>query len=125
MQAGIRRVLSVTVLIVLLGLPLSAMAAQGQATFTLTVKSAFAHTSTSLASTHAASLFQDQTFMITGRSADEQWLRLDYAGARTEVWILAALGTVGGNLDSVPVATAAEPADVPAAEPGPGQVQVA
>jgi hypothetical protein len=113
------------VLIVLLGLPLSALAAQGQVTFTLTTKSAFAHTSASLASMHAASLFQGQTFVVDGRSADGQWLRLDYAGARTEAWIMASLGKVGGNLDSVPVAAGAEVADVPAAsaQPGSGQAQ--
>jgi hypothetical protein len=72
-------------------------------TFTLAVKSAFAHAAPSNASRRAASLFKGQTFVINGQTADGQWLRLDYAGITTEAWILKAYGTVNGDLSSVPV----------------------
>jgi hypothetical protein len=102
--AWVRRVLSASVLLVFLALPLSGAAAQGPVTFTMNIKSAFAHAQPDLASQRAASLFQGNTFVVNGRSADGLWVRLDYAGARTEAWIPISLGTLGGDLNSVPVA---------------------
>ncbi len=101
-----------------LALPLSSAGAQGEVTFTLNVKSAFAQTGPDLGDERAASLFQGQTYVIVGRSADGQWVRLDYAGARTDVWILISLGTIGGELSSVPVVAPNTPANEPQATPG-------
>ncbi len=102
-------------------LPLSNVGAQGPATFTLNVKSAFAQTGPDLGNERAASLFQGQTYTIVGRSADGLWVRLDYAGARTDVWILISLGTIGGKLSDVPVVAPNMPANAP--QPAPGSPQ--
>jgi hypothetical protein len=113
------RALCVCVLLALLALPLSSAGAQGQVTFTLNFKSAFAHVQPDNDTQRAASLFQGQTFLVNARSADGLWLRLDYTGARTEVWIGANLGTIGGDLKDVPVAAAGVPAsDIPGSAPG-------
>jgi hypothetical protein len=95
-------------------LPLSSASAQGQVTFTLNVKSAFAHAAPDLGSQRTASLFEGQTYVVAGRSADGLWVRLDYAGIRTEAWIAVWLGTVGGELRSVPVVAPSTPAGLPA-----------
>jgi len=109
------RALWACVLLVWLAAPLSSAGAQGQVTFTLTLKSAFAHALPDNSSQRAASLFRGQTFLVNARSEDGLWVRLDYAGARTEAWIVVSLGTIGGNLKDVPVAAASLPgADLPA-----------
>ena len=117
------RALCVCVLLTLLAMPLNSAGAQGQVTFTLNIKSAFAHTQPANDAQRAASLFLGQTFLVNARSSDELWVRLDYAGARTEVWIGANLGTIGGNLKDVPVKAANLPAATgqPASDP-PGSV---
>ncbi len=99
---SVRRALAAVVLFVLLAVPLSAFASTG-VTFSLTRKSAFAHVSTDMLSQRAASLFQGQTYAVTGRTADNLWLRLDIAGLRTEAWVPASFGTVAGDLQQVPV----------------------
>ena len=121
-QAWGRRGLSAAVLLVLLTLPLSSAAAQGQVTFTLNIKSAFALTRPDFGTQWAASLFKDQTLVVTGRSADGLWVRLDYAGARTDAWILISLGTLGGDLSSVPVVAANVDSAPPAAGTNGGTV---
>lgn len=98
----LRRALAALVLFVLLAVPLSAFAATG-VTFTLTRKSAFAHVTTDMGSQRAASLFQGQTYAVTGRTADNVWVRLDYAGIRTEAWMQVGFGTLSGDLKNVPV----------------------
>ena len=113
----LRRVLSAWLLLVVLAFPLASAGAQGQVTYTLNVKSAFAHTEPDNNTQRAASLFKDQTFIVIGRSADNLWVKLDYSGARTDVWIAASIGTVGGNLSTVPVTAANLP---PASTPAPG-----
>jgi hypothetical protein len=117
MTALTRRGLCALLLAVLCGLPLSASAATG-VTFTLTIKSAFARAMPSFDGQPAASLFQGQTYAVGARTADSAWLRLDLAAVRTEAWVLASLGTINGNLASVPVATPASAA--PPATPLPG-----
>ena len=113
------RALCLCVVLVLLAVPLSSAGAQGQVTFTLNLKSAFAHTQPDNASQRAASLFRGQTFLVNARSADGLWVRLDFAGARTEVWMVASLGTIGGDLKDVPVAAAnLAAASLPSNEPG-------
>jgi hypothetical protein len=111
----VRRALSAWVLLVLLGLPLASVGAQGQVTYTLNIKSAFAHIEPDNDTQRAASLFKGQTFVVIGRSADRLWVRLDYPGARTEAWIVASIGIIGGDLGSVPVTAAnLPPANTPA-----------
>ena len=119
--ARVRHALSACLLLVLLALPLGSAGAQGQVTFTLNIKSAFAHVGPDFDSQRAASLFKGQTFVVNGRSLDGLWVRLDYAGARTEAWIRISLGTIGGDLGSVPVTAANLPAaNTPAPSPSPG-----
>ena len=100
----VRRTLAAVVLFVLLALPIQAAAATG-VTFTLARKSAFAHTTTDMLSQRAASLFEGQTYAVTGRTADSLWVRLDIAGLHTEAWMLTSLGTISGDLARVPVVT--------------------
>ena len=76
---SVRRAFAAMVLFVLLAVPLSAFAATG-VTFTLARKSAFAHTTTDMLSQRAASLFEGQTYAVTGRTADNLWLRLFVRG---------------------------------------------
>ncbi len=115
------RTLSACVLVVLLALPLSSAGAQGQVTFTLNVKSAFALALPQGGTEHAASLFQGQTYVVVGRSTDGLWVRLDYAGARTDVWIPISLGTIGGDLTTVPVVAPNPPTNIPPPAPAIGQ----
>jgi hypothetical protein len=115
--ARLPRALSICVLAVLLAVPLSSAGAQGQVTFTLNIKSAFAMVVPQADTEHAASLFLGQTYLVTGRSADGLWVKLDYSGARTDVWIAISLGTIGGNLRDVPVVAPNPPANLPPASP--------
>ena len=73
------------------------------ANFTVTAKSAYLHSAPSLASARVDSAFKGQTFGITGRSLDKAWVKLDFAGAVTDVWVLSVLGTITGDLNGVPV----------------------
>ncbi len=98
----VRRALAALVLFGMLAVPLSAAAATG-VSFTLQRTSAFARVSTDMGSVRAASLFEGQTYAVTGRTADNLWVRLDIAGLRTEAWMQAAFGQISGNLSSVPV----------------------
>jgi len=120
----VRRALSGGLLLVLFGLlvlPISRAGAQGQVTFTLNIKSAFALVAPDDNTRHAASLFQGQTYVVEDRSVDGLWVRIDYAGAPTEVWIPISLGTIGGNLTDVPVEAVAPPSpDSAAGAPGAG-----
>jgi hypothetical protein len=100
-------------LIGVLAVPLGRAGAQGEVTFTLNIKSAFALVVPQDDTRHAASLFQGQTFVVEDRSADDLWVRIDYAGAPTEVWIPISLGTIGGSLAGVPVETPSLPAPTP------------
>ena len=74
----------------------------GAVTFTVNVTSVYGHQSPDLASPRAASIFAGQTYAVTGRSADDTWLSIMYWSV-PDVWVLAAWGTVAGNLDGLPV----------------------
>lgn len=91
------------------------------ATFTLKVKSAYLRGAPDLTAPRILSIFQDQTYAVTGRTADNAWLRLDPAN---EAWIMAMYGTVTGDLNSVPVtaAAASQPAPQPGVTPAASQV---
>jgi hypothetical protein len=127
MTTTLRRGLSAAVLLVLLLLPAAEAAAQSGVTFTLTLKSAFARATPSMAAQRVASLFRDQTFSANARSGDNLWVRLDMAGVRGEPWVQVAFGRIQGDLASLPVATpaAAVPGSAPAATPLPGQAPAA
>lgn len=72
--------------------------------FTVTAASAFLRDAPSASAPRTYSVFKGQTFGITGCTADRAWLRIDFAAATQGTWILAALGTVAGDLNNVPVA---------------------
>jgi len=124
--AWLQRALGACLLAVLLALPLSSASAQGQVTFTLNIKSAFAMVLPQPDTEHAASLFQGQTYLVTGRSSDGLWVKLDYAGAPTDVWVPISLGTIGGDLKDVPVVAPNVPPSLPAGDqPATGDVPAA
>jgi uncharacterized protein YgiM (DUF1202 family) len=85
-------------------------ASAGTVTFTVTAQSIYLRGSPSLQGARVYSAFQGQVYTVLGRTADNAWLRLDFAGATGEVWILASYGTVKGDLNSVPaVAGSSQP----------------
>ena len=110
LRSAVRGGLLAVALVAVLAVPFGRAGAQGQVTFTLNIKSAFALVVPQDDTRHAASLFQGQTFVVEARSADGLWVRIDYAGAPTEVWIPISLGTIGGSLTDVPVETPGLPA---------------
>lgn len=72
-------------------------------TFTLNVKSAFLRNAPSFNAARVYSIFQGQTFEVLGRTADNEWLKLDFVGATTETWIWRGYGAFAGNLGLVTV----------------------
>lgn len=72
-------------------------------TFTLNVRSAFLRNAPSFNAARAYSIFQGQTYEVIGRTADNAWLKLDFAGATTETWIWRDYGAFDGNLGLVTV----------------------
>ena len=100
---GFRLLLVGQLLLGLVSLTAASASAAGGATFTLTVASAFLHAEPALGAERTYSVFQGHTYVITGRTADSTWVSLDFATASAGTWIRAALGTVVGSLDSVPV----------------------
>ena len=93
-------------------------ASAGAVTFTVTADSIFLRSAPTLAAPRVYSVFKGQTFALLGRTDDSTWVRLDFAGATTETWIMAVYGTIKGDLNSVPV-TAAGAQPQPAAPSGP------
>ncbi len=94
------------IVLVLLGLGarvVPATQAAGPATFTVSVASAYLRAAPSASGAPTFSVFQGQTYLITGRTDDSSWLALDAAGASGGTWIRASYGTVTGPLTAVPV----------------------
>ncbi len=85
--------------------PLTAarVSAAGGVTYTVTVPSAFLRAAPSLSAERTYSVFHDQVYGITGRTADSSWVSLDFAAATAGTWIWAGNGTITGYLDGVPV----------------------
>ncbi len=111
MSTTIKRGLCAVVLVVLLGIPLrAAVAAPTGVTFMLDIYSAYAHTAPNVDAPHAASLFQSRVYKVTGRTADNEWLRIDVRGVLTEAWVAASVGTVSGDLSTIMISAGAEPA---------------
>jgi|GEM_PF-726850 len=81
--------------------------AAGPVTFTVTVSSAYLRSTPSASGSPTFSAFQGQTYVVTGRTADNSWLTLDAAGASGGTWIRASYGIVNGDLSTVPVTGAA------------------
>ena len=80
------------------------LSAAGITTFTVSVKSTFLRTQPSFSALAAYSVFQSQDYTVLGRTADNSWLQLDFAGASTGApWIFSGYGSVAGNLADVPV----------------------
>jgi uncharacterized protein YgiM (DUF1202 family) len=102
MKRGAARLSLLLVVAVLVSALASLPAAAGSVTFTVTVKSIFLRGGPSFQAPRVYSVFQNQAYTVLGRTADNTWLRLDFAGATSECWILAAFGTVKGDLNSVP-----------------------
>jgi hypothetical protein len=84
------------------------------ATFTVLVQSAFLRSGPGLGYPRVYSVKQGQVFAILGRNADASWLRLDFAGATSDAWVMAAFGKVDGDANALPelAATGAD-ADAP------------
>ena len=85
-----------------LGLP-PRRAAAGGVTFTVATTSAYLRAQPNPSATPTYSVFKGQHYAVTGRSADSEWLTLDYAGATQGTWIRASYGTLAGPLGSAPV----------------------
>ncbi|MCC7359568.1 MAG: hypothetical protein IT317_08835 [Anaerolineales bacterium] len=80
-----------------------AVYATGAPTFTVVVASAYLRDSPVAGAPPTFSVFQNQTYRITGRTSDRTWVALDAAGASGGTWIRASYGTVSGDLSAVPV----------------------
>lgn len=73
-------------------------------TFTVTVKSVYLRAQPGLAAAAAYSVFQGQQYAVVGRTADNSWLQLDFAGASSGApWVFSSFGTLVGYLPAVPV----------------------
>ena len=97
--------------LVLLALVLAAsrpgeLQAQSAATFTVTVKSAYLRAQPSPTAMPLYSVFEGATYPITGRTADNTWVSLAFAGATGGTWIRADFGSIDGGLAAVPVSAA-------------------
>ena len=93
---GRASMLAVVVLVLMLGRAPSAMA--GSVTFKVIVQSAFLRGGPSLDAPRVFSIFHNQVYPVTGRTADNAWFQLNEIG-----WIWSALGEVRGDLSAVPV----------------------
>ncbi len=105
LRSKVLRWLGVT-LVVLGGVCQPAWAAT-RPVFTVSAASAFLRQAPAADAPRTYSVFMGQTFGVTGRTADAAWLRLDFAGGTQGTWVLASLGTVKGDLASIPVVTPA------------------
>ena len=100
-QFKIHILLSLFLILALFSTPV--LAAADSPLFTITVKSAYLRGSPSQSAARTYSVFSNQTYSIVGRTADDLWFQLDYAGATRGTWSSAAFGTVKGKLANVPV----------------------
>lgn len=91
-------------------------------TFTVSVSSAYLRASPSSSATPTYSVFQGQTYAITGRSSDSAWVALDFAGGANGTWIRASFGVIEGNLSTLSVTGSSAG---PAASPPPAATTVA
>jgi hypothetical protein len=80
----------------------SAPAYAAQITFTVTAPSTFLYSGPSKSTTRVFSVFQGQSYAVLGRSADSAWLLLNFPFA---AWIQANVGSLKGDLTSLPVSS--------------------
>ena len=91
-------------------------------TFTVLVDSAFLRSAPGVQSLRTYSVFKAQVYSITGRTADNAWVQLDFPGGQRGTWIWTPLGKVTGDLSQAPVlasTAAAAPATSPSASAAP------
>ena len=88
--------------------------AENPPTFTVFVDSAFLRSAPDVQSLRTYSVFKGQVFSITGRTADNTWVQLDFAGGRKGTWVWAPLGKITGELSQVPILAVASAPAVPA-----------
>ena len=80
------------------------LSAAGIVTFTVNVKSVYLRAQPGFAASPAFSVFKDQRYTVVGRTADNSWLQLDFAGASSGApWVFSSYGAVAGSLADVPV----------------------
>ena len=103
----------------------SVPAASARVDYTVLVKSTFARSAPSFTAPRVYSVFKGQTFRVLAQSADEVWLQIDFPYGRTDAWVIAAYGSLSGDLGAVPV-SGANPAPAPtvaaASVPAPGTI---
>jgi len=81
------------------------------AKITITARSTYARNAPSWTGLRVASLFKGQTYAVTGRTQDSNWVQMIYGGSPLWVWTgmgrlsqkLYTLPIVGGNMVNVPV----------------------
>lgn len=71
--------------------------------FTVTVARAIMRTGPGIPYAVIQTAVRGQTFAVTGRTSDGEWLRVSLPGAPGEAWIKASLGAVKGEWKSVAV----------------------
>jgi hypothetical protein len=89
------------------GLPAQRASAAGGVSFTLTVSSAFLRAAPNATAARTYSIFLGQSYDVSARTADNEWISLDYAGATRGTWVRASFGRVDGLLENVPVSDGA------------------
>jgi hypothetical protein len=110
-QMTMQKQLRLSLLCGLLAFGLLAMAPAAPATaandvkITITVPTAFLRSEPSLLAANTAQVYKGEFYPLTGRSADNAWVRLGTANtSKTGTWLLFGLGAlVEGKLADVPV----------------------
>jgi len=103
----------------------SVPAGSARADYTVLVKSTFARSAPSFSAPRVYSVFKGQTFRVLAQSADEVWLQIDFPYGKTDAWVIAAYGSLSGDLGAVPD-SGANPAPAPTVAavsvPAPGTI---
>ena len=76
--------------------------AQSKTLFRVTT-TAFVRDAPCWSATKLASILVKQVFTVTGRTFDDQWLRLSVPGVGDSAWVAASTGKVEGTLGDVPI----------------------
>jgi hypothetical protein len=105
--------LVVSLFLVFYAAPLEVASGAPLATLTVAVRSSFLRRAPDFRAQAVFSVFEGQTYTLTGRTADDIWVRLDCPGAPAEAWLPASYGTVTGDLKSVPIVALGQPAIAP------------
>ncbi len=75
-----------------------------EATFSVTVKSVYLRAQPGFGALAVYSVFEGQQYAVVGRTADNSWFQLDFAGASGGApWVYSGYGSVAGYLPAVPV----------------------